>query len=57
MRRVLALYRDGDPQLTASSGPVATAAAPAFVPARRKPYVTRNSGQPARLTTALGGQR
>jgi soluble lytic murein transglycosylase len=57
VRRVLALYRDGDPHVTAGPGPVATAAAPAFVPAPRKPYVTRNSDNQLVITTALGGQR
>jgi soluble lytic murein transglycosylase-like protein len=54
VRRVLALYRDGDPHVTASR---VAAAAPAFVPAPRKPYVTRNSDNQLVITTALGGQR
>lgn len=51
VRRVLGMYRDGEPSMVIS-------ARPALVePIRRKPHVIRNSDNQIVITTALGGQR
>jgi hypothetical protein len=51
VRRVLSLYRSGQPYMAMSAGK-----GPA-VAGLRKPYVTRNSQNQIVITTAIGGQR